>query len=84
MNLSELWIVLANTWQVIPVERFQKLVESMPRRVATIIKRPEEVQLVIRFCFHFDKWSRLVGALKHASVRARDTQQHDSVHAIYR
>ncbi|GFS78679.1 transposable element Tc1 transposase [Trichonephila clavipes] len=33
-DLTELWIVLANIWQVIPVERFQKLVESIPRSVA--------------------------------------------------
>ncbi|GFV82147.1 transposable element Tcb2 transposase [Trichonephila clavipes] len=37
-NLTELWIALANIWQGIPVERFQKLVESMPRCVATVIK----------------------------------------------
>lgn len=37
-NLTELWTVLANIWQAIPVERFQKLVESMPRRVAAVIK----------------------------------------------
>ncbi|GFX53895.1 transposable element Tc1 transposase [Trichonephila clavipes] len=29
---------IANIWQVIPVEGFQKLVESMPRHVAAIIK----------------------------------------------
>ncbi|GFU04528.1 uncharacterized protein TNCV_1515821 [Trichonephila clavipes] len=37
-NLSELWTVLANIWQIIPVGRFQKLVQSMPRRVAAVIK----------------------------------------------
>ncbi|GFW23196.1 ANK_REP_REGION domain-containing protein [Trichonephila clavipes] len=37
-NLTELWTPLANIWQVIPVERFQKLIESMPRLVAAIIK----------------------------------------------
>ncbi|GFV53023.1 transposable element Tc1 transposase [Trichonephila clavipes] len=37
-NLTELWTTLANIWQVILVERFQKLVESMPRRVAALIK----------------------------------------------
>ncbi|GFW68651.1 transposable element Tcb2 transposase [Trichonephila clavipes] len=37
-NLTELWTALANIWQVIPVEHFQKLVESVPRRVAAIIK----------------------------------------------
>ncbi|GFX86211.1 uncharacterized protein TNCV_2560931 [Trichonephila clavipes] len=38
MNLTELWAALANTWQVIPVERFQTLIESMLRRVAVVIK----------------------------------------------
>ncbi|GFW42802.1 uncharacterized protein TNCV_473921 [Trichonephila clavipes] len=37
-NLTELWTTLANTWQVIPLERFQKLVESMLFRVSTVIK----------------------------------------------
>ncbi|GFU77127.1 transposable element Tcb2 transposase [Trichonephila clavipes] len=37
-NLTELWASLANIWQDIPVERFQKHVESMPRRVAAVIK----------------------------------------------
>ncbi|GFS63621.1 transposable element Tcb2 transposase [Trichonephila clavipes] len=37
-NLTEVWTALANTWQVIPVERFQKIVESMPCRVAAVIK----------------------------------------------
>ncbi|GFW23865.1 transposable element Tcb2 transposase [Trichonephila clavipes] len=37
-NLTELWTALANIWQVNPVERFQKLVESIPRRVAAVIK----------------------------------------------
>ncbi|GFX78642.1 uncharacterized protein TNCV_30821 [Trichonephila clavipes] len=40
-NITELWTawtVLANIWLVIPVERFKKLVESMPRRVAAVIK----------------------------------------------
>ncbi|GFW82334.1 transposable element Tcb2 transposase [Trichonephila clavipes] len=37
-NLTEFWTALANIWQFIPVERFQKLVESMVRRVAVIIK----------------------------------------------
>ncbi|GFV57294.1 transposable element Tcb2 transposase [Trichonephila clavipes] len=45
-NLTELWTSLANIWQVIPVERFQKLVESVSRRVAAVMRRPEEVQLV--------------------------------------
>ncbi|PRD33392.1 UNVERIFIED_CONTAM: hypothetical protein NCL1_17679 [Trichonephila clavipes] len=38
MNLADLWTALANILHVISVERFQKLVESMPRRVAAIIK----------------------------------------------
>ncbi|GFV55456.1 hypothetical protein TNCV_3776431 [Trichonephila clavipes] len=37
-NPTELWTALANICEVIPVERFQKLVESMPRRVVTVIK----------------------------------------------
>ncbi|GFV81712.1 transposable element Tcb2 transposase [Trichonephila clavipes] len=37
-NLTELRTTLANIWQVILVERFQKLVELMPRRVAAVIK----------------------------------------------
>ncbi|GFY06163.1 transposable element Tcb2 transposase [Trichonephila clavipes] len=37
-NLTELWTVLANIWQVILMERFQKLVEFLPRRVAVVIK----------------------------------------------
>ncbi|GFV63850.1 transposable element Tcb2 transposase [Trichonephila clavipes] len=28
-NLTELWTALANIWQVIPIELFQKLVESI-------------------------------------------------------
>ncbi|GFW76633.1 transposable element Tcb2 transposase [Trichonephila clavipes] len=38
MNLIELCTALANIWQVISMERFQKLVESMPHRVAAVIK----------------------------------------------
>ncbi|GFU95329.1 hypothetical protein TNCV_4309281 [Trichonephila clavipes] len=34
-NRNELWIALANIWQVIPMEPFQKLVVFMPRRVAS-------------------------------------------------
>ncbi|GFX56451.1 hypothetical protein TNCV_73971 [Trichonephila clavipes] len=37
-TMKTYWAVLANIWQVIPVERFYNLVESMPRRVAGIIK----------------------------------------------
>ncbi|GBO18416.1 Transposable element Tcb2 transposase [Araneus ventricosus] len=37
-TLTELWTALADIWQAIPVERFRKLVESMPRRVAAVIK----------------------------------------------
>ncbi|GFX15892.1 transposable element Tcb2 transposase [Trichonephila clavipes] len=34
-NLTGLWTALANIWQVIPLERFQKLDESMHCRVTT-------------------------------------------------
>ncbi|GFV05273.1 transposable element Tcb2 transposase [Trichonephila clavipes] len=37
-NHTELWTALANIWQVIPEESFQKLVESMPRHMAAVIK----------------------------------------------
>ncbi|GFU99657.1 transposable element Tcb2 transposase [Trichonephila clavipes] len=37
-HFSELWTALANIWQVIPVERFQKFFESLSRREAAIIK----------------------------------------------
>ncbi|GFT82122.1 transposable element Tcb2 transposase [Trichonephila clavipes] len=37
-NFTELWTALANIWQVVPVERFQKFIEFMPRRVAGFIK----------------------------------------------
>ncbi|GFV71964.1 transposable element Tcb2 transposase [Trichonephila clavipes] len=37
-NLTEKWTTLANIWQAIPVERFQKIVESMLLRMAAIIK----------------------------------------------
>ncbi|GFW72375.1 transposable element Tcb2 transposase [Trichonephila clavipes] len=40
-NLSEVWTTLANIWQVILVECFQKLVESMPRCVAAIFMARE-------------------------------------------
>ncbi|GFX51511.1 transposable element Tcb2 transposase [Trichonephila clavipes] len=40
-NLTELWTSLANIWQVIPVERFKKLIEYVPRRVAAVIKTRE-------------------------------------------
>ncbi|GFV27723.1 transposable element Tcb2 transposase [Trichonephila clavipes] len=36
--LTELWTALANIWQVIPIEHFKKLVESMPRHMAVVIK----------------------------------------------
>ncbi|GBM01549.1 Transposable element Tc1 transposase [Araneus ventricosus] len=45
-TLTELWTALADVWQAILVERFSKLVESMPRRLAAL-SRPEETQLVI-------------------------------------
>ncbi|GFV36001.1 transposable element Tcb2 transposase [Trichonephila clavipes] len=37
-NLTELWTILANIWQVIPMERLRKLVQFMPRRMAAVIK----------------------------------------------
>ncbi|GFX94503.1 transposable element Tcb2 transposase [Trichonephila clavipes] len=37
-SLTELWTTSANIWQVVPVERFQKLIEPKPRRVAAVIK----------------------------------------------
>ena len=37
-NLTEIWTALANIWQVIPREHFQKLVESMLHCVAPVIK----------------------------------------------
>ncbi|GFW58508.1 transposable element Tcb2 transposase [Trichonephila clavipes] len=37
-NLTELWTDSANIRQIIPMERFQNLVESMTRRVATVVK----------------------------------------------
>ncbi|GFW89405.1 transposable element Tcb2 transposase [Trichonephila clavipes] len=37
-NLNELCTALANIWQVIPVERFRKLVASMPRHMEAVIK----------------------------------------------
>ncbi|GFS70188.1 hypothetical protein TNCV_1067091 [Trichonephila clavipes] len=49
MNLTELWTTLAYIGQVIPVEHFQKLVESMPRRVAAIIKAGGGPTLITRF-----------------------------------
>ncbi|GFX76369.1 hypothetical protein TNCV_593321 [Trichonephila clavipes] len=38
MYFTELWTALTNMWQAISVERFQKLVESVPRRVEAVIK----------------------------------------------
>ncbi|GFV99890.1 transposable element Tcb2 transposase [Trichonephila clavipes] len=38
MNLTELWTVLANIWQVISSKRFHKLVGSMPHHVAAVFK----------------------------------------------
>ncbi|GFW15297.1 hypothetical protein TNCV_3740011 [Trichonephila clavipes] len=64
MNLTELWTALANIWQVIPVESFQKLVVSMPRRVVAVIiptllgkdnrfRRVRRNQTVMRMCGHW-------------------------------
>ncbi|GFW34759.1 uncharacterized protein TNCV_953871 [Trichonephila clavipes] len=36
-NLTELRTALANIWQVISLENFHKLVESLPRRVVAVI-----------------------------------------------
>ncbi|GFW01892.1 transposable element Tcb2 transposase [Trichonephila clavipes] len=36
-NLTELRTALADIWQVIPVDHFQKLVEFMPRHVVIVI-----------------------------------------------
>lgn len=36
--ISEVWTALADVWQIIPVERFHKLVEFMSRRVAASSK----------------------------------------------
>ncbi|GFT38684.1 transposable element Tcb2 transposase [Trichonephila clavipes] len=45
-NLTELWTALVNIWQVIPLERFQKLVGSMLRQ---LLSKPEKAQLVTSF-----------------------------------
>lgn len=37
-NIRELWDAVQNTWRSIPVERCQRLVESMPRRMHAGIK----------------------------------------------
>ncbi|GBO03174.1 hypothetical protein AVEN_84022-1 [Araneus ventricosus] len=37
-TLTKLWTAPADVWQAIPVKRFRKLVESMPRGVAAVIK----------------------------------------------
>ncbi|GFY10908.1 transposable element Tcb2 transposase [Trichonephila clavipes] len=37
-NLTELWTDLANIWQVIPMERFHKLIEYKPGHAAAFIK----------------------------------------------
>ncbi|GFS68402.1 uncharacterized protein TNCV_3000781 [Trichonephila clavipes] len=37
-NLTELPTALVNIWQVTPVERLKKLVESMPRHIAAFMK----------------------------------------------
>ncbi|GFW86545.1 uncharacterized protein TNCV_4333291 [Trichonephila clavipes] len=72
-NLTELWTALVNIWQVIPVDRFQKLVESMPRRVAAVIKArggPTRYLPVLKHCRRnlFDAFSGTsVEPLKHLS-----------------
>ncbi|GFS47596.1 hypothetical protein TNCV_3133841 [Trichonephila clavipes] len=47
INLTELWTALANNRQVIRMEHFQKLVESIPRHVQPL-SRSEEAQLITR------------------------------------
>ena len=37
-NLTHLWEALESTWASIPVECFQHLVESMPRRIEAVLK----------------------------------------------
>ncbi|GJQ83577.1 putative phosphatidylinositol-3,4-bisphosphate 4-phosphatase [Trypoxylus dichotomus] len=37
-NFRQLWDVVENTWRYIPVRRCQRLGESMPRRMHTVIK----------------------------------------------
>ncbi|GBM29445.1 Transposable element Tcb2 transposase [Araneus ventricosus] len=37
-TLTELWTALADVWQAIPVRNFRIPVESMPRRMAAVIK----------------------------------------------
>ncbi|GBM30370.1 hypothetical protein AVEN_21485-1 [Araneus ventricosus] len=39
--LTLLWTALDDVWQAIPVEHFCKLFESVPRRVAAVIKARE-------------------------------------------
>jgi hypothetical protein len=37
-NLTKLWEVLASTWASIPVEHFQHLVDSIPRRTEAVLR----------------------------------------------
>ncbi|GFX17694.1 hypothetical protein TNCV_474941 [Trichonephila clavipes] len=48
-NFTELWKALVNIWQVIPVERFQKHIESMPRRVEAVIMGKRVPQITTIF-----------------------------------
>ncbi|GFU14505.1 transposable element Tcb2 transposase [Trichonephila clavipes] len=81
-KLTELWTALANIWEVIPVERFQKLVESMPRRVAAVIKRaapvhpldawgPDKLGLT-RFSGNKFRFTVAKGTRRSSALRARN------------
>ena len=37
-NFTQLWEALESTWAIISVERFQHLVESMPRRIEVVLQ----------------------------------------------
>ncbi|GFT04456.1 transposable element Tcb2 transposase [Trichonephila clavipes] len=65
-NLIELRIALNNIWQVIPVERFQKLVESMPCRVGG--------QRRLNSLFGSYPFDNLVYMYKH-SITTKNTHQ---------
>ncbi|GFY26318.1 transposable element Tc1 transposase [Trichonephila clavipes] len=50
-NINGLETALANIWQIISVERFQKLIESMPHHVAAVMKARGGPSLVTRLVF---------------------------------
>ena len=37
-NLTQLWEQLESIWASLPVERFRHLVESMPRRIESVLR----------------------------------------------